>query len=324
MNLLSATLGVIVLALTVIIASKVIDVFVEIQAPPPPPVKSNFALLVNISNNATIRWNHFPLTVYIDTSFLDESNKGYANNVRDAMRNWESSTSNLVTFQEITNPDADITIEWVSKLSEKSLDTIGDTKLTFVNVSNVGIIHDAKIELLIKSGSKKLNSNDMINLALHEIGHALGLEHAEDETNIMYPVLTVPSDKVIQISNNEKQILQNTYKIQPKADLSVIEVNVTKSTVKRLVQTFYLLNISMTIENRGWLDISSTEMVIKTDGKVVKTEMLNNMPVGNKLTIIYGNLYVKDDFSNVEIVLDPDNAIDELDEGNNAAMVKIQ
>lgn len=321
MNIVTALVSLFILALLVVIGYKVGQLIIELQMPSQLKVNATgFILPEENFKNETLRWNHFPLTVYIDTSFLDDDS--YATDFRKAMENWEISTNNLISFQEV-NKNADITVRWVSKLKIGSTDALGDTKIQFVNVSNIMLIQNAHIELLTKSGTRKLNSNDMINLALHEIGHALGLSHSNDEESIMYPVLSVPSNQVKQISDHEIKTLEEIYSIPAQADLRVIEVNATKATIKRFTKTLHLLNISLIIENVGIKDAASSVLLIKADNTEIKRESLPNISVGNKMNIIYGNLLIEHDFSTLEVLLDPDNVIDELNEENNIVRLSI-
>ncbi|MBU5537582.1 MAG: matrixin family metalloprotease [Candidatus Aenigmatarchaeota archaeon] len=273
-------------------------------------------------SNFTLRWNHFPLTVYMQTDFIKQKPE-YATNFREALNIWQTATKNLVEFSMVTSPEADLTVEWVPDLKEKALDTLGNTDIKFINVSGFGLIQKAKIQLLTKTNNKQLSETDMINLALHEIGHALGLSHSNDENDIMYPTLTIPTKEIKSISQKEIQKLQEIYAIKPKPDLRIVEVNVSKATVKRFVTTFYLANISLMVENTGLLDATSPHLLINADNVKVKQEILPDIPLGNRLNVIFGNLHIENDFNVVEIIIDPENVIEELNEENNIAKLYV-
>lgn len=323
MNLINAVIGVLLLAILIIIGYKVGQMVIELQIPGTQQInETKFVLPVEPVTNLTLRWTYFPLTVFIDNSFIKQKSE-YVDNFRQALEIWESSTNNLITFFVTTSPDANIMIEWVPSLKEKATDTLGNTDLKFINISEFGLIKNAKIELLTKSDSRQLSETDMINLALHEIGHALGLSHSNDENDIMYPVLIVPSKEIKKISISEIQKLQEIYSIQAQPDLRITEINVSKATVKRFTTTFYLVNISLIIENVGLIDAVSPALQINTENEKVKQETLPDLPVGNKLSIILGNVRVDNDFSIIEVIVDPDNLIKELNEENNFAKLSL-
>ncbi|MBI2084300.1 MAG: matrixin family metalloprotease [Candidatus Aenigmarchaeota archaeon] len=324
MNLVNAALGVMMLALVVALGYKAGQLVIELNKPTIPQVSPASFVLTNESyeNTAFARWNHFPLTVKINAESLGEDDRNYFEDFRNAMIIWETSTNGLMSFREVEGDSADITVEWVKTLKEKSTDNIGDTELSYVNVSYGGVIKNAAIELLSKSGPRKLNDNDMTNLALHELGHAIGLQHTDDKTNIMYPVLVVPSDGIIRISDGERRLLEEVYSIEPKPDLKIVEVNVTKAVMKRFVYTYYLLNVSMIIGNDGLLESPALLLHINANNMTVKNDTMPDVGIGTKLSIVYGNLQVDGDFEQVDIVVDPYNAIDEMNEANNKAMLR--
>ncbi len=326
MSIVNTLIGVLALAIVIAIGYRAGELVVDLNTPQTPQVSrpANFTLPEIDEGNATAtRWTGFPLTVYINAESLDGSDASYLQDFRRAMKNWEDATGGLVKLTEVNDKNADITVEWVTILKENSLDNIGDTELEFVNTSYGSIIRHAHIELLLRSEGNALNDNDMTNLALHELGHALGLRHTQDSSSIMYPVLTVPSSKAIEVSEREASILDDVYSMEAKPDLRIVQVNATKSTVKRLVQTYYLLNISIIIENDGLLTSQPPILQIKAGDKIVKTEEALSIDPGAKLSIIYGNLYAEEDFTTLQIILDPENSIDEMDERNNVADLSI-
>ncbi len=323
MNLVGALVGILLLAIMVAIGYEVSQLVIELNTPAlQSSSATQFTLPKEPMPEVTLRWNHFPLTVYIDTDFIKQ-NPGYVNDFRQALELWESSTNNLISFLVVSSSDADISTEWVPNLKEKSLDTLGNTDIKFVNASGYGLIQNADIQLLTKTNSKDLSELDMTNLALHEIGHAIGLHHSDNENDIMYPSLTIPSKEIKKISNEEIQKLQEIYSVKSKPDLRIVEVNVSKTMVKRFAKTFYLVNISMVMENIGLTDADASQMKINADSNKVKQEVLPALPIGNKLSIIIGNVLVENDFGTIEIILDPDSAIEELNEGNNVVVLNV-
>ncbi len=321
MNLINSLVGILVLAILITIGYRVAQVVRELNSPVIP--KTNTAQLTISEQpmpSTSLRWNHFPLTVYIDDSFIRQKNPEYVTDVIKALDGWKKT--GIASFSIIYSPDADISIEWVSGLKEKSTDTLGNTDIKFINISQFGIIQNAKIQLLTKSDSRELNSNDMVNLALHEIGHALGLPHTSED-DIMNPVLTIPSKAIKEISSSDTNKLQKLYELPAKPDLKIIGVNATKSTFTRFGKDYFFLNISISVQNMGLVDAENFKMQVITDGIVVNEETLQKLELGNILNIFQGNLRIDRNFTSVRVGIDTQNAIDELNETNNFVEIPV-
>ncbi len=267
-----------------------------------------------------LRWNHMPLTVFINPAASKES---YISDVKLAMALWKDATNGMISFELTKSKDADITIEWVGELKTNSLDAAGDTNINFYNQTAFKIINNATIELLDKIDSKELNDFDMTNLAIHEIGHALGLSHNDAKDSVMNPVLKIPSKEIKPITKQEIQLLLDTYKIQPKPDLYIsTNSTVTKIVDTRLFKENYYINTVIAVENNGLITSTNTTMLIKAGGMIVREDNLPEIPVGAIFTRTYVNQPVSGNFSNVEIILDSDNLVDELNEANNLLILK--
>ncbi|MEK6909455.1 MAG: matrixin family metalloprotease, partial [Candidatus Aenigmatarchaeota archaeon] len=248
MNIVNSVIGIVILAILIIIGYKVGQMVIELNTPIIPKTSTAELTIPEQPSTTAIRWNHFPLTVYINGDFIRQKNPEYMADVRHALDIWQST--GIVSFTVVDNLEADITIEWAPNLKEKATDTLGNTDLKFINISQFGIIQNAKIQLLIKSDSRELSSNDMVNLALHEIGHALGLQHT-NEDDIMNPVLIIPSKSVKEISADNINNLQKLYELAAKPDLKIAGVNATKFSFSRFGKDYFYLNISTSLQNVG-------------------------------------------------------------------------
>ena len=92
------------------------------------------------------------------------------------------------TVSHTLNYSFDVYVSWTGALSS-SADEIGLTKTTY-DLS--GTIINSTISLAAEDSlGTVLNEVDMQNVALHELGHCLGLGHSNCSGDIMYPRLTL-------------------------------------------------------------------------------------------------------------------------------------
>ena len=128
------------------------------------------------SSGKAVIWKNMPITVYVEDS-------GYRNQIIEAFRTWQNSSGGIVKFAHANGPNAGIIVGYSSNLPGSSVG------ITSKNTSNGEITH-AKILLKQVPYSPKLE-NFVYSVALHEVGHALGIEgHSSSTGDIMYPQTT--------------------------------------------------------------------------------------------------------------------------------------
>jgi hypothetical protein len=127
-----------------------------------------------------------PLRVWIDSGATVSGEQSvYPAAVRDAFAEW-AMTGIPLQFTYVTSPsDADIRVRWTEHLEHKTGSTTWRT-------DHAGWMTVSEITLAthISSGNA-LDARGMRAIALHEVGHALGLSHSIDAHDIMAPLVRV-------------------------------------------------------------------------------------------------------------------------------------
>lgn len=139
-----------------------------------------------IAQGDVTRWNiaHLPLKVYIQTQNVPIE---YVKQLKRAYMDWQRVTDNKIRFTLVNSPyEADTKCVFVDDIPNSSEDTVGihmfeyegdkikDSTIWFRYTSKYGIPFDSDL---------------FYTIALHEIGHSLGLAgHSSNPNDLMYPV----------------------------------------------------------------------------------------------------------------------------------------
>lgn len=113
---------------------------------------------------------------------------GFVEQVRAAFESWDELRL-PVRFEIVTDSiKADVHVTWIDRFKEP---ISGRTRWT----RNAGYwITDASIILAVHHRSGEILEDDAMHaMALHEIGHLLGLDHTSDPSNVMAPKVRVRS-----------------------------------------------------------------------------------------------------------------------------------
>jgi hypothetical protein len=141
-------------------------------------------------DSSLARWpdrHGVPLTVWIQaTSSVAGFAPSYIANVRDAFREWDALHL-PVTFAFVDDSaDADVHVNWIDRFNEP---ISGRTRWAR---DDDWAITDANILLAIHHHQgDQLDDEAMRAMALHEIGHLLGLDHTSNSSSIMAPRVRV-------------------------------------------------------------------------------------------------------------------------------------
>lgn len=106
---------------------------------------------------------------------------------RGAFRSWEEAGLPVHFVEVLDTTGAQVIVRWVPNFL---IDRTGQTDLTW---DGSGRIHHAVIQLaLTDSGGRTVPVDGLRAVALHEVGHAIGLPHSDQDADLMFPTTRRP------------------------------------------------------------------------------------------------------------------------------------
>jgi len=143
-----------------------------------------------------------------------------------------------------------------------------------INNSNFAVIFSGKVSLFRK------NECQNPNIAIHEILHALGFDHNNNQKSVMYP-LTRCDQEVDQYLIDE---IDRLYSVESMPDLAIESVTANK--------TGRYLNFEVSIINFGLQDSESSNLGIYAGAQLVKEFNLESIGIGTRKILSVQNLVV--------------------------------
>ncbi|HSD63678.1 MAG TPA: matrixin family metalloprotease [Ignavibacteriaceae bacterium] len=138
--------------------------------------------------------NSYPLKVFIQTSDSKYYNPLYKNYIEYAFKVWEKADNRISVIFVSTSDSGDVIIKFVNNLMKKYDENF--LGLTETDFNKLKSITKAYVQLsLLKFDSTKIADGEMKATIIHEIGHALGLGHSDNDKDIMYPYIDPAWDK---------------------------------------------------------------------------------------------------------------------------------
>ncbi len=138
--------------------------------------------------NVTPRW-HPDKAKAICVYICPAPQPSWSNLILRACHEWESASAGLIQFMIGVQPDkADVIIEWTDQVTPGRDFEVGHTRC---DLHPPHWISRATITLLVQPEiDKHLDSSQMesrlYTTILHELGHALGLEHSQHNRDVMH------------------------------------------------------------------------------------------------------------------------------------------
>lgn len=156
-------------------------------------------------DSSLARWpdgHGVPLTVWVQPkSSVQDFSTDYVDQVRSAFEEWAGVRLPIhFTFVD-DSADAEVHVNWIDHFNEP---ISGRTRWAR---DDDWVITDANIVLAIHHNKgEQLDGDAMRAMAMHEIGHLLGLDHTSDSLSIMAPKV-----RVRQLSDADRATVQLIY-----------------------------------------------------------------------------------------------------------------
>ena len=160
-------------------------------------------------DSALARWPERtvrPLRIWIaDGSKIQGWDRTFTRKVRDAFTDWSSLGIPVRFTFVVDSSDADIKVRWIPRFDEPI-----SGKTLWARDRNWWIVNSSITLALYHNRNQALDGSAIKAIALHEIGHLLGLDHSVDTLNIMTPRV-----RVRELSDADRATVRLLYSLPP-------------------------------------------------------------------------------------------------------------
>jgi len=155
------------------------------------------------------------------------------------------------------------------------------------------------------------NDCDYPIVALHELGHVFGFDHSPDPRNIMFNI----SGCGQRMSGDMADVMMELYSVEALADIKI-------KSVEGAVGGRYL-SFNISVLNEGMVGIRNITLTVLVDDEIVDVVELGEIGIGYGRTLRIQNMRVPGGVEVVRFVLDREDVVRELNEGNNVVEMSV-
>lgn len=220
-----------------------------------------------IAQKGLTRWKKQPVCFYIDASSTVPGFKPeFPQSVLEAFKIWQAGARGTITFKQVAKAqDAQIVCNWTN--DKKVLMNPNEGGNTQVVPTADGLFSANMILLTVPPpGASEMNLTYLTRVALHEIGHAIGITgHSPEKGDVMYS--TVYQDDKATLSANDTATVIYLYSVSDKV-IASRPINFTGNQLNNVdqknaspqVRCLQLNNEGAKALQEGKLDVAYTKL----------------------------------------------------------------
>lgn len=215
-----------------------------------------------ISNGKIVHFDlsKMPLKVYIaDGLGIPGWDGRLKQAVQSAMRTWQTATRGKVSFSQTwTEANADIVVRWQKNFSDNLLGYN-----PFQSVGNTIVRSDINLAVYYPSSNERIPYGELVTIATHEMGHAIGLQgHSPYQNDIMF----YSTDHAVNQALSQRDI--NTIAMLYKLDADVQNSTATSTIQTKKYFLLYEQGLKAQNGNRASEAISYYRQAIALNGRL--------------------------------------------------------